>query len=173
MYFCNLGVRKIFWNRNPQEKIVSWDFFFFPSQNVSKCLHGEGKESILQKQGWNSKMNYIQHLDSMTIISFTYLDQMCVCDQSCPTLSDSADCSPPGYSVHWISQVRVLEGFAISFSRASSWPRDGPSLLQVKPLLLRTWKPSLAWIALLFFKVGGRGKNLNTAILELLNTVRC
>ena len=34
------------------------------------------------------------------------------------------DCSPPGSSVHDIFQARVLEGVAISFSRASSWPRD-------------------------------------------------
>ena len=29
--------------------------------------------------------------------------------QSCPTLSDPMDCSPPGSSVHGIFQVRVLE----------------------------------------------------------------
>ena len=29
--------------------------------------------------------------------------------QSCPTLRDPLDCSPPGSSVHGISQVRVLE----------------------------------------------------------------
>ena len=32
--------------------------------------------------------------------------------------------SPPGSSVHGISQARVLEWVAISFSRGSSWPRD-------------------------------------------------
>ena len=34
------------------------------------------------------------------------------------------DCSPPGSSVHWIFQARILEWFAIPFSRGSSWPRD-------------------------------------------------
>ena len=29
--------------------------------------------------------------------------------QSCPTLSDPMDCSPPGFSVHGILQARVLE----------------------------------------------------------------
>ena len=33
--------------------------------------------------------------------------------QSCLTLSDSMDCSPPGSSVHGIFQARVLEGVAI------------------------------------------------------------
>ena len=36
--------------------------------------------------------------------------------QSCPTLSDPVDCSPPGSSIHGISQARVLEWGAISFS---------------------------------------------------------
>ena len=36
--------------------------------------------------------------------------------QSCPTLSDPMDCSPPGSSVHGIFQARVLEWGAIAFS---------------------------------------------------------
>ena len=37
--------------------------------------------------------------------------------QSCPTLSNPMDCSPPGSSVHGIFQARVLEWVAIAFSR--------------------------------------------------------
>ena len=36
--------------------------------------------------------------------------------ESCPTLSDPMDCSPPGSSVHGIFQARVLEWGAIAFS---------------------------------------------------------
>ena len=36
--------------------------------------------------------------------------------QSCPTLRDPMDCSPPGSSVHGIFQARVLEWGAITFS---------------------------------------------------------
>ena len=36
--------------------------------------------------------------------------------QSCPTLSDPMDCSPPGSSIHGILQARVLEWGAIAFS---------------------------------------------------------
>ena len=36
--------------------------------------------------------------------------------QSCPTLRDSMNCSPPGSSVHGIFQARVLEWGAIAFS---------------------------------------------------------
>ena len=37
--------------------------------------------------------------------------------QSCLTLCDSMDCSPPGSFVHGILQARILEGVVISFSR--------------------------------------------------------
>ena len=36
--------------------------------------------------------------------------------QSCPTLSDPMDCSPPGSSIRGIFQARVLEWGAIAFS---------------------------------------------------------
>ena len=44
--------------------------------------------------------------------------------QSCPTLCNPMDCSPPGFSVHGILQVRILEWAGSSFSRGSSWSRD-------------------------------------------------
>ena len=49
---------------------------------------------------------------------------VCLVTQSCPTLWDPLDCSPPGASVHGILHARILEWVAISFSRGSSWPRD-------------------------------------------------
>ena len=45
--------------------------------------------------------------------------------ESCLTLCDPTDCSPPGSSVHGILQARVLQQVAISSSRGSSRPRDG------------------------------------------------
>ena len=44
--------------------------------------------------------------------------------QSCPSLWDPMDCSPPGSSGHWILQTRILEWVAIALSRGSSQPRD-------------------------------------------------
>ena len=46
------------------------------------------------------------------------------CTQSCPTLCDPVDGSPPGSSVHGIPQTRILEWVAVSSSRGSSQPRD-------------------------------------------------
>ena len=42
----------------------------------------------------------------------------------CLPLCDPLDCSPAGSSVHGISQARILEWIAISFSRGSSRPRN-------------------------------------------------
>ena len=53
-----------------------------------------------------------------------YYSVLCTVIQSCLTLWDPMDCSPPGFSVHGISQTRILEWVAIPFSRESSWPRD-------------------------------------------------
>ena len=42
--------------------------------------------------------------------------------QSCLTLSDPMDCSPPGSSIHGIFQARVLEWVAIAFSKPIGEP---------------------------------------------------
>ena len=44
--------------------------------------------------------------------------------QSYPTLCDSMDGSPPGFSVHEILQARILEWVSMPSSRGSSQPRD-------------------------------------------------
>ena len=44
--------------------------------------------------------------------------------QSCPTLCNSMDCSPPGSSLHEILQARILQWVAIPFSKRSFHPRQ-------------------------------------------------
>ena len=51
--------------------------------------------------------------------------------QSCPTLSDPMDCSPPGSSVHGIFQARVLEWVAIAFSKEQGCPNSVSYLFPV------------------------------------------
>ena len=46
--------------------------------------------------------------------------------QSCPTLCDPVDCSPPDSSAHGILQARILEWVAISFSGDLSDPGIEP-----------------------------------------------
>ena len=63
----------------------------------------------------------------------------CLVTKSCPALWDSMDCSPPGSSVHGISQVRILECIAISFSKGSSWPGDQTRLSCTGRRILYHW----------------------------------
>ena len=48
--------------------------------------------------------------------------------KSCLTLRDPVDCSPPGSSVHGISQASILEWVASSFSRGPYRPKDQPQI---------------------------------------------
>ena len=66
-------------------------------------------------------------LKSFTFVILPLLIFCCCCclvSQSCPTLCNPMDYSPPGSSVHGILQARTLEWVAIPSSRGSSWPRD-------------------------------------------------
>ena len=60
--------------------------------------------------------------------------------QSCPTLCDPIDDSPPGSPVPGILQARTLEWVAISFSNAWKWKNT------VK-LLSRVWLLATPWTA--------------------------
>ena len=53
--------------------------------------------------------------------------------QSCPTLCDPKDGSPPGSPVPGILQARALEWVAISFSNAWKWKVKVKSLSRVRP----------------------------------------
>ena len=62
--------------------------------------------------------------------------------QSCPTLSDRMDGSPPGSSVHGIFQARVLEWGAIAFSVSNTsfcfkWPNEVFEKLWKKPKIFK------------------------------------
>ena len=75
-------------------------------------------------------------------------EAVCMHAQSCPTLCDPMDCGPPGSSVHGISQARLLEWVAMSFSRGSSRPRDWTNIFCGscigRQILYHwaTWKPT-------------------------------
>ena len=61
---------------------------------------------------------------------------VCLFAQSCPTVCNPMDCSPPGFSVHGILQARILEWVAVSFSRGSDpWIKPVSPTLQADSLL--------------------------------------
>ena len=69
----------------------------------------------------------------------------CMHAQSCPTLCDLMNYSPPGSSVHGILQARILEWGTISFFRGSSSPRDWTHVSCIGRWILYHW---VTWEAL-------------------------
>ena len=73
---------------------------------------------------------------------------VCVCSvtQSCPTLCDPVDCSPPASSVHGILQARILEwGGAISSSGDFPNPGIKPTSLLSLTLASGFFTTSASW----------------------------
>ena len=79
----------------------------------------------------------------------------CLSAQSCLTLCNPMDRSPPGSSVHGIFQARIWYWVAISFSRGSSQPRDWTGISCVSCIgrqilyCWATWEAPLWYIPLL------------------------
>ena len=67
---------------------------------------------------------------------------MCSVTQSCPTLSNTMDCSLRGCSVRGVFHARILEWVAISLSRDLPHPRLNPRLLNYRWILYHcaTWE---------------------------------
>ena len=70
------------------------------------------------------------------------------------TLCDPMDCTPLSFSVSGISQTRILEWVAVSFSWGSSQPRDqtlkSPALASEFFITSTTWKPQIIHVCIIF-----------------------
>ena len=69
--------------------------------------------------------------------------------QSCLTLCNPMDFSPPGSSIHGILQARVLEWVAISFSRGSSQPRDRTQVSHIVGRHFTIWATKISHICVI------------------------
>ena len=105
-----------------------WSELPFPS---SKDLSHPGIE--LTPLYWQADSFQLSHQRSLSVYAANSF-------QSCPTLSDPRDGSPPGSSVPGILQARTLEWAAMSFSSAWKWK------VKVK-LLSRLRLPATPWTA--------------------------
>ena len=77
----------------------------------------------------------------MYIYSYIYLNEAAAKSlQSCPTLCNPIDGSPPGSPIPGILQARILEWVDISFSNAWKWK------VKVKSLS-RVWLLATPWTA--------------------------
>ena len=74
--------------------------------------------------------------------------------QSCPTLRDTMDCSPPGSSIHGIFQARILESVAISFSGDLPDPGIEPRSPELQADSLLSEPPGKPFALLLLPSIG-------------------
>ena len=86
----------------------------------------------------------------MELISFSLSIMVCCCcliALPCPTLCSRMDYGTPGYSVHRISQVRLVEWVAISSFRASFWPRERTHISSISRCFLYygATREALSW----------------------------
>ena len=65
----------------------------------------------------------------------------CLVAKLCPALLWQPQRSPPGSSVHGVSQTRVLEWVAIAFSRGCSRPRDQTQVSRISGRFFTTEPP--------------------------------
>ena len=94
--------------------------YFCPIYSTLRTIN-----NMVSGTGRSGEIFYVKYFHPVLwIILYSPERCTCVCAQSCPTLCDPIDCSPPGSSVHSILQARMLEWVAIPFSRGSSWPGD-------------------------------------------------
>ena len=102
----------------------------------SFCFHSfTASGSFLRRQ-----LRYISTLFLLMVFPTQLYSAAAKALQSCPTLCDPIDGSPPGSPIPGILQARTLEWVAISFSTAWKWK------VKVK-LLSRVWLLVTPWTA--------------------------
>ena len=89
----------------------SWKEIHYPWKEIIELMEKT-------KQSWRQVFVVIQSLSCVQL------------------LCNPTDCSPPGSSLHGISQARILEWVAIFFSRGSSQSRDQSRIFCIDKLVL-------------------------------------
>ena len=111
---CCISQSDCFRGKKPPKSCTS----LWPGAPQAFCMRGS-----TQKTSSSSFLHSCPEMDPTPFLG-TSGQSSCSVAQSCPTLCNPIDCSPPGSSVHGIVLARILEWVAISSSRGSSWPRD-------------------------------------------------
>ena len=101
------------------------------------AVHGVAK-SWTWLSDWTDWLNCRKFQTSYNTYIFVRLF-CCLVPELCLTLRDPMDCSPPGSSVHVISQARRLDWVAISFSKGSSWPRNQICVSWIGKWIIYCW----------------------------------
>ena len=114
---CRYTFWLVFWDVIWKEH---WSLFFMHFLKSIICL----------KRTKKCKTDY----ENQCILCLSYVAAKSL--QSCPTLRNPTDCSPPGSLVPGILQARTLEWVAISFSNAGKWKKKAKSLSRVRLLAI-------------------------------------
>ena len=110
-----------------------WDSWMASLMDVS---FGKLQELVMDREAWRAAVHRVTK--SWTRLSDWTAAAAAKSLQSCPTLCDPIDGSPPGSPVPGILQARTLEWAAISFSSAWKWKVKVKPLSRVR-LLLTPW----------------------------------
>ena len=102
---------------------LRWLFDFYISQGLKRVHNRKDKLTV-------QTMNILKEIHAHTN---KYAAAAAKSLQSCPTLCDPIDGSPPGSTIPGILQARTLEWVAISFSNAWRWKVKVKSLSRVPP----------------------------------------
>ena len=121
-----------------QARVLEWVAISF-----SRCLVNTFKEHYCTRS-WMNEGNLRQSFSAtMFLGQGGHTEHLGACSHSvtklCPTLCNPVNCSPPGSSVHGISQARILEWVVISFYGRSSQPRDWTSVSCMGRWILYHW----------------------------------
>ena len=127
--------RHLLWSRGRSQSQFIWFLYLMWKWRLvfGRCAVGKAKNQTkgkpIHKELWDLVLlNFNSHNSSLRqahiFLSIVISESDSVSRSLCPTLCDSMDYSPPGFSVHGILQARILKWIAILFSRGSSLPRD-------------------------------------------------
>ena len=116
-------------NPSQHQRLFQW---VRSSHEVAKVLEFQLQHQSFQDTKYSSPCYTV----GPCCLAILYL--LLLSHQSCPTLCDPIDGSPPGSPVPGILQARILEWVAIAFSNAWKWKVKGKSLSHVR-LLATPW----------------------------------
>ena len=104
------------------------------------CIYIYIKQNTLVGRFFKSISSKFQYCQAVSFSNLMYAAAAAAAAslQSCPTLCDSMDGSPPGSAILGILQARTLEWVAIPFSNAWKWKVKVRSLSCVR-LLVTAW----------------------------------
>ena len=112
-------------------------------ENVDDCFDSEDggikNNSQVSRIGTWANGSVVSHSKGQKEITGACVGLLCLAVQSCPTLQDPMDCSPPGSSVHEDSPGENTGVGCHASSRGSSQPRDQTRVSRIAGGFFTVW----------------------------------